>query len=226
MSTRSRRTAIALIPIVALGLTACVGGPSVEVGSEPPTSFTAPVWALDTDPVGAWLTSVATDDLRIDIYQAGVEPSTEDSAWAYSETDEPIFNEGEPIVVLHLVLTNTGDEDVVLASAEPEITANYESLDLSSLPPENHFGDIVDSLGIAQDGAIDYDYTIDNDYQGLTGSWDMPVAPGESIAWPAVYMYLTDAGFEMRFRVWEYTNGIFNYSSAKFDSGFVDIPLT
>jgi hypothetical protein len=226
MSVRSRRPAIALIPILALGLTACVGGPSVEIGSEPPSSFTAPVWSLPTEPVGEWLTSVASDDVRIDVYQAGVKPATEDSLWAYSDTDEPIFNEGEPIVVLHLVLTNTGDDEIVLPSANPEITANYESLDLSSLPPESRFGDIVDSLGIAQDGAIDYDYSIDNDYQGLNGGWEMPVAPGESIAWPAVYMYLTDGGFEMRFRVWEYTNGIFNYSATVFDSGFVDIPLT
>jgi hypothetical protein len=226
MSVRPRRSALALIPIIALGLTACVGGSSATIGSEPPSSFTAPVWALPADPVGEWLTSVASDDVRIDIYQAGVEPSTEDSAWAYSETDEPIFNVGEPIVVLHLVLTNTGDEDVVLASAESEITANYSELDLSSLPPESRFGDIVDSLGIAQDGAIDYQYSIDNDYEGLTGSWDMPVAPGESIAWPAVYMYLTDGGFEMRFRVWDYVDGTFNYSSTVFDSGFVDIPLT
>lgn len=64
------------------------------------------------------------------------------------------------------------------------------------------------------------------DPQGLTGSWDLPVAPGESIAWPAVYMYLTDAGFEMRFRVWDYVNGTSNYSSTVFDSGYVDIPLT
>ena len=226
MFTRSRRSAIALIPILALGLTACVGAAAVETGTEPPASFTAPVWALAVDPVGEWLTSVASDDVRIDIYQAGVEPSTGDSAWSYSDTDEPIFNAGEPIVVLHLVLTNTGDDDLIVPNGSPEITANYESLDLSSLPPESRFGDIVDSLGIAPDGSFDYDYVTDNDYRGLTGNWDMPVAPGESIAWPTVYMYLTDGGFEMRFRVWEYVNGTFNYSNATFDSGFVDIPLT
>jgi hypothetical protein len=225
MAIRSRHTALALIPILALGLTGC-GGSSATVGSEPPDSFTAAVWSFPADPVGEWLTSVASDDVRIDVYQAGVESAPDDSDWAYSDTDEPIFTQGEPIVVLHLVLTNTGDEDIILPSGTPDLTANYDELDLSSLPPENHFGEVVASLGIPEDAPIDHEFVIDNDYQSVIGdSWDMPVAPGESVAWPAVYMYLADGGFELRFRVWKFVGGQYDYSSTTFDSGDVDIPL-
>ena len=81
-------------------------------------------------------------------------------------------------------------------------------------------------MGLSQDGPIDHDYTLDNDYQGVTAEgWNMPVGPGESVAWAEVDMYFTDADLEMRFRVRTYANGDYDYGSTTFDSGDVDIPL-
>lgn len=138
MSIRPRHAALALVPFLALSLTACGGpsDPSVTIGSEPPTSFTSVPWSFPIDPVGDWLTSAADDNVRIDVYQAGVAPSTEDSKWAYSDTDEPLFVKGDPVVVLQLVLTNTGTEDIVLPSGRPDVAARYKKLDLLTLPPE------------------------------------------------------------------------------------------
>jgi hypothetical protein len=232
-SSRPRLAAVALIPFLALGLTGCFGSGgsgsggngSVEVGTEPPSSFTTPVWANEVAPHGDWLTSVADNDLRIDVYQVAIEAAPEGSSWAFQETDEPLFVAGDPIVILEFVLTNLGDDDIVLPSGEAELTANYAGLNLSSVPAENAFEDLVESLGVARDGAINFQYSNDNDYQGLNDSWDMPVETGESVSWHAVYVYLEDDAFTLDFRLWRYVDGEFDYSDAAFESWDVTIPF-
>lgn len=236
-SIRPRLAATALIPVLALALTGCFGssgGPgapgtggngSVQVGTDAPATFTTAVWANEVAPHGDWLTSVADGNLRIDLYQVAIEAAPEGSSWAFQETEEPLFDAGDPIVILEFVLTNLGEDDIVLPSGEADLTANYAELNLSSVPAESAFEDLVESLGLNRDGAINFQYSNDNDYEGLTGSWDMPVATGESVSWHAVYAYFEDDEFTLDFRLWRYSDGEYDYSDAAFESGEIAIPF-
>ena len=221
---RPRIITAALIPIVGLAaLTACGGGGggAANVGSEPPASFTTAEWALEVNPQGEWLTSASTDGMRIDVYQVGVIEAPEASAWAYNDTEEPLFEAGDDVLVLEYVFTNTGDEQVVLSSGEVDVTINYTSLELSSVPEESYLADLVDEFGLSSDAPIDFE----QDYDGLTGNWDMPIESGESVSWTDVFMYLPDGGLTLRFRVWPYDDGDFDYAVPLWDTDDIKVEL-
>lgn len=214
--TRTRTlAAAALVGVAALGLTACSAGNSAQTGTPAPTSFTTASWAMPVVPVGEWLNSAATEEMRVDVYLADIVTATEDSSWEIRETGEAFFLAGDEIQVIQFIVTNTGTEPIIIGSGELDTSFDYRDFGTRTIPTESRFDELLPA-GLFS-SANDYEQTDLNDFSD--DRYDRPVGPGESISWAEVLMYRPDDRLTVRLRLWTYLgDGEWDYGKAAFDA--------
>ncbi|WP_163543594.1 hypothetical protein [Occultella kanbiaonis] len=200
-----------LAAAAALTLAGCGGGAGadVEIGTEPPASFTQPSWALPIAPVGTWLTSLQNESVRVDVYQVAIAQSPEDSSWA--DGDTPLFVAGDPVVTLQYILTNVGETDVMLQSGEAQTRFNYAGSDLVSIPAEHHLSDLVESQGVST-------ASIDHSIEPSSPEHEMPLAAGESSSWATAYWYDTGVEASLNVEVPQFADGEWDYDNHVIDA--------
>jgi len=74
---------------------------------------------------GEKLTTVDGPGFTVDIYQVGVTKATRDGLFVDGETKEPIIAEGDDIVFVNYVVTNTGTETIPLSNLYVQVSGEY-----------------------------------------------------------------------------------------------------
>ncbi|WP_265521656.1 hypothetical protein [Oerskovia flava] len=85
-----------------------------------------PEWANPVTTPGEQISSLSGDDFQVDVYQVGTTEATKTGQFADPETNEPLIDEGDEIVFVNYVITNTGDEPIQLGSSLVNISARYD----------------------------------------------------------------------------------------------------
>ena len=86
---------------------------------------TLPAWAKDFETPGEELTTIEGENFRVDIYQVGTTEAPKDGVFVDPDTDEPILQEGDEVVFVNYVFTNTGKETIPLSYSLVDVTAEY-----------------------------------------------------------------------------------------------------
>lgn len=211
-----RRATLALTAAAAaLALAACSGG-SVEEGTAAPDSFTFAAWSVPVEPAGEWLTSMANDELRVDVYLLGIEPAPEDSSWVDSETDEPMFVAGDDVMLLQHIVTNVGDQDVILPNGDGRLGIDFRGNDYVSVIAESHMGVLLEPYGFSDSSTIDFS-------QQPT-EFDLPIAPGESVTAANVFRYPAGEEILVSYALDRVVDGEVDYDDQVID-GTVELPI-
>ncbi|MBZ2195569.1 hypothetical protein [Occultella gossypii] len=146
---------------------------------------------------GAWLTSVQNEALRLDVYLVAVAPAPGESEWTFEGV--PLFEQGDPVVTLQYVVTNVGEEDLVLPNGDMRISLNYADSGHSATPSE-FFWELVESQGVPN-SPIDFTATA-----GET-DWNLPIGPGRSVSWAEAYWYDEGADALLSLELNEFVDG-------------------
>lgn len=129
-----------------LALTAC-GGSSDESESKPaaksetvtpsatPEATEAPAaaapaggqpeWAKPPTEVGEKISSIKAGDITVDIFQVGITKATKTGQFVDPDNNKPIIAEGDEIVFVNYVITNTG-APIDLGSSLVDVNARYD----------------------------------------------------------------------------------------------------
>lgn len=141
---RSRTLAAAAIASVGLfGLVACSSAAEEEptdteqsAESEPteveeteeaaaPGAAGQPAWANPVTEGGELISTVDLEGITVEVYQVGTTTATKTGQFVDPDTNEPIIAEGDEIVFVNYVVTNTGDP-VDLGSSLVTVDARYD----------------------------------------------------------------------------------------------------
>lgn len=187
-------TALAALTLAGCGGGGVGGGP--EKGTEPPETFTAAEWAMPVEPQGTWLNSMANDAVRVDFYQVGIEEAPEDSGWADTETDEPLFTAGEDVVLLQVIMTNVGEDEIGLPHGEGEEVYDFRENEYLSIASESHLTALLEAHDVPAE-SLNYESPVVQEADG----YNLPLAPGESAGYGRVYWYAGDQDYSMGFSI-------------------------
>lgn len=178
---------------------------SVSEPTGPLESYAMAGWALEAQPTGEWVGGMENDDLRIDAFQVGVAAAPEDSGWTEGESDEPLFEAGEPVVVVQYIVTTVGDDPVVLSNGEVDTTIRLDGSAQSSVPGESgmarelladgELGDVGLNVELAS-SPIDYQHLQDEGHRAEDG-WNLELAPEESASWVEAYGYEPGGDYDL-----------------------------
>ncbi|AXT84642.1 hypothetical protein C6I20_05160 [Aeromicrobium sp. A1-2] len=139
--TPTSRAAVALVASLALfGLAACGGGsddaktektasatpaPAETTADSAAASGDLPDWAKPATQVGDKIATVKAGDITVDVYQVGVTQATKTGQFVDPETNKPIIDEGDDIVFVNYVITNTG-APIDLGASLVDVQARYK----------------------------------------------------------------------------------------------------
>ncbi len=82
-------------------------------------------WAEPYETPGELLTTIEGENFQVDVYQVDTTESPKDGSFVNPDTNEPILAEGDPIVFVNYVFTNTSDEDIPLSFSLVDVNAEY-----------------------------------------------------------------------------------------------------
>jgi hypothetical protein len=136
---RTRRASVALVASVTLfALTACGGSeepkaeekttsaaPSETTTDAPAAPGNQPDWAKPATGVGEKISTIKAGDITADVYQVGTTKATRNGQFADPDTKKPLIAEGDDIVFVNYVVTNTGDA-IDLGASFVNISARYD----------------------------------------------------------------------------------------------------
>lgn len=74
---------------------------------------------------GEKIATIEGQGVTVDVYQVGVEKATKDGLFADPDTNKPIIAEGDDIVFVNYVVTNTGDAEILLSNLFVQVRAEY-----------------------------------------------------------------------------------------------------
>lgn len=111
-------------------------------------SGTAPAWATPILTPGEELGTVSGDGIDVTIFQAGTAPATKTGNFADPDTNEPLIAEGDELVFVTYLVTNTGSEPLPLGSSLVNVDARYSDWPyLGGMDGITDF-DLTESMGI------------------------------------------------------------------------------
>ena len=91
-----------------------------------PASSDQPEWANPVTTPGEKISSFTVGDLNVDVYQVGVEKAPKDGMFVNPKNNKPIIAEGDEIVFVNYVVTNTG-APIDLGASFVTVDARYDS---------------------------------------------------------------------------------------------------
>lgn len=86
---------------------------------------TAASWARPVTTPGELLTTIEGEGFKVDIYQVDVVKATKTGSFVDAETNKPLIEEGDDLVVLNRVFTNTGTEPISLSFSLASVSSRY-----------------------------------------------------------------------------------------------------
>ena len=86
----------------------------------------APSWAYPYETPGELITTIEGEDFEVEVYQVGVTQATKTGGFVDPDTNQPLIAEGDDIVFVNYVITNTSGETIPLAFNLVSVTPKYE----------------------------------------------------------------------------------------------------
>ncbi len=133
-------------------------------------------WAVPFTGTGPTIATISGADFQLEVQQIGTQKATSTGSFAYPD-GTPVIKEGDDLVFLNYVVTNTSQADIPLGYSLVTVDARYD--DWSYLQGMDGLADddLFDALGLSQDGAS---YEFDVPYV---------LHPGESFAYAENFAY-------------------------------------
>lgn len=119
---------------------------------EPPTGdgeFSPAPWAAPINEVGDHLGTVTAGDLEFQVYQVGTDVASKDSILVDAETEEPLVKEGDDVVILNYIVTNTGSEAHNLTISLADVGVEYEDWPYLGGQATVTDNDMLESYGVS-----------------------------------------------------------------------------
>ncbi|ACZ20123.1 hypothetical protein Sked_01510 [Sanguibacter keddieii DSM 10542] len=85
----------------------------------------SPAWAVPTTTPGDQIATIDGDTFTVDVYQVGTAPASKTGQWVDPDSNEPLIAEGDEIVYVNYVFTNTGSEPIPLTYSLVTVTPTY-----------------------------------------------------------------------------------------------------
>ncbi|GII99966.1 hypothetical protein CLV28_3042 [Sediminihabitans luteus] len=115
--------------------------------------YTTAAWAYPVTNPGTLLTTLKSDRFSVDVYQVGVEKASKTGNFVDPETNKPIIDVGDDIVVVNYVVTNTSDETLTIGASLVSVDGRYADWPyLQGMDSVTDF-DMNEKLGINQTAA-------------------------------------------------------------------------
>lgn len=124
--------------------------PEAEEPDAPEGDGSAASWAHPVTTEGELLGTAEAGDVSVDIYLVAEDQSTRDSIWADPDTEEPIVQEGDDVLVLNYVVTNNGDP-ITLTNSLVEVGFVYDNWPFYQQPSVAD-NTVLESNGVNSDG--------------------------------------------------------------------------
>lgn len=138
----------------------------------------SPAWANDFEVTGDLLTKIEGEGFTVDVYQVDTVPAPKDGMFVDPDTNEPILKEGDELVYLLYVATNTSGDTIQLPFNLVDVTARYADWQWAQGMDGSSDRELYEKMGIP-DSAI------------AIGATEAPFAwgPGETFAYGDNFAY-------------------------------------
>ena len=137
-------------------------------------------WANPVTTPGTLLTTAEGTNFTVDIYQVGTAKATKTGQFVDPETSKPLIAEGDEIVFVNYVVTNTGTEPVSLGASLVSIDAKY-----NDWPYMQGMDSIVDGALFEAQGVNDTATKPDSYVDPFVLAWE----PGTSYSYGQNFKY-------------------------------------
>lgn len=141
-----------------------------------------PQWAEAVTSPGESIATLEGTNFEVEVYQVGVAPSPEDGLLVDPDNNQPVLAEGDDVVFVNYVVTNTSDEAIPMSSSLVSMEATYEDW------PYLQGMDTINDAGLHGEMEVNGDSIADRQDDGI-----YPLGPGQSISYGQSFMYRTDA---------------------------------
>jgi hypothetical protein len=153
-----------------------------EAADSPNGGGDTPEWAAPVTTPGDLIATLEGDNFEVEVYQVGVAESPKDGMLVDPDDNEPVLAEGDDIVFVNYVVTNTSDEDINLSVSLVSMKATYEDWPyLQGMDTITDY-DLYDEMEVNNSG------TAAHHEDGI-----YPLGPGQTISYGENFMYKTDA---------------------------------
>lgn len=85
----------------------------------------SPAWAVPTTTPGDKLATIEGTNFTVDVYQVATATASKTGQFVDPDTNLPLIAEGDEIVYVNYVFTNTGSEDIPLSYSLVSVSAEY-----------------------------------------------------------------------------------------------------
>lgn len=85
----------------------------------------SPAWAVPTTTPGDQIATIEAETFTVDVYQVGTAQASKTGQWVDPDSNEPLIAEGDEIVYVNYVFTNTGSEPIPLTYSLVSMTPTY-----------------------------------------------------------------------------------------------------
>lgn len=93
--------------------------------SDAAASGDSPAWAVPTTTPGEKIATIEGTSFTVDIYQVGTATASKTGQFVDPDTNLPLIAEGDEVVYVNYVMTNTGSEEIPLSYNLVSVTAEY-----------------------------------------------------------------------------------------------------
>lgn len=143
--------------------------PSETEEAEAPSAEGQPAWALPVTEGGELISTIELDGgVTVEVYQVGTTTATESGQFVDPDTNEPIIAEGDEIVFVNYVVSNTGDP-IDLGSSLVSIDARYDDWPYMQGMDSVVDSELFEAQGVNDDGFADGSYVDPSVYTLGTG---------------------------------------------------------
>ena len=98
---------------------------SDEAEDSAAASGDSPAWAVPTTTPGDQIATIEAETFTVDVYQVGTAQASQAGQWVDPDSNEPLIAEGDEIVYVNYVFTNTGSEPIPLTYSLVSMTPTY-----------------------------------------------------------------------------------------------------
>lgn len=96
-----------------------------EDSGDAAASGDSPAWAVPTTTPGEQIATIEGTDFTVDVYQVATATASKTGQFVDPDTNLPLIAEGDEIVYVNYVFTNTGSEDIPLSYSLVSVSAEY-----------------------------------------------------------------------------------------------------
>jgi len=149
--------------------------------SETDGDYQVPDWGYPIEESGEKMGTIENDTVRIDVWEVDRGKSTKDSMMADPDSNEPLIQEGDQVLIYQYIMTNTSDETIPLSTSLMQMSEEYAGSKFIHGATAISDSSWLDELGLHDIGVAEMD---DNGIYLLE--------PDESVAHASIFEFQED----------------------------------